>query len=112
MADTRTPGGHPAGGSPRACNFCGKPRSAVACLVSGPTVAICDECVGLCNDIIAEEIDREDQRAAPKARALAPLRQALPVLESLGVPAGLLAELRDTLSAVEQSEPPSTAGAS
>ena len=29
-------------------------------LIAGPTVYICDECIGLCNDIIAEEVDRED----------------------------------------------------
>src|SRR6185503_8232286 len=30
-------------------------------LIAGPTVYICDECIGLCNDIIAEEIEKEDQ---------------------------------------------------
>jgi ATP-dependent Clp protease ATP-binding subunit ClpX len=29
-------------------------------LIAGPTVYICDECIGLCNDIIAEESDRDD----------------------------------------------------
>ena len=29
-------------------------------LIAGPTVYICDECIGLCNDIIAEEVERED----------------------------------------------------
>jgi ATP-dependent Clp protease ATP-binding subunit ClpX len=29
-------------------------------LIAGPTVYICDECIGLCNDIIAEEVDREE----------------------------------------------------
>ena len=32
-------------------------------LIAGPTVYICDECIGLCNDIIAEEVDREDSFA-------------------------------------------------
>jgi ClpX C4-type zinc finger len=38
------------------CSFCGKPQSAVGSLITGPTpaVAICDECVGLCAEIIAE----------------------------------------------------------
>jgi ATP-dependent Clp protease ATP-binding subunit ClpX len=31
-------------------------------LIAGPTVYICDECISLCNDIIAEEIDREEQK--------------------------------------------------
>lgn len=29
-------------------------------LIAGPTVYICDECIGLCNDIIAEELEKED----------------------------------------------------
>src|SRR5690606_30545131 len=41
------------------CSFCGKSQKEVKKLIAGPTVYICDECIGLCNDIIAEEIDRE-----------------------------------------------------
>ncbi|MBI5197185.1 MAG: AAA family ATPase, partial [Nitrospirae bacterium] len=37
------------------CSFCGKSREEVRKLIAGPTVYICDECVDLCNDIIAEE---------------------------------------------------------
>lgn len=37
------------------CSFCGKPRREVKKLISGPRVFICDECVGLCAEIIAEE---------------------------------------------------------
>jgi len=37
------------------CSFCGKRRREVRKLISGPRVFICDECVGLCNDIIAKE---------------------------------------------------------
>src|SRR5262249_47532220 len=40
------------------CSFCGKSQSEVRKLIAGPTVYICDECIGLCNDIIAEEADR------------------------------------------------------
>jgi ATP-dependent Clp protease ATP-binding subunit ClpX len=42
------------------CSFCGKSQKEVRKLIAGPTVYICDECIGLCNDIIAEEGDRED----------------------------------------------------
>jgi len=35
-----------------ACSFCLKPESAVATLVAGPGVYICDECVELCGQII------------------------------------------------------------
>jgi ATP-dependent Clp protease ATP-binding subunit ClpX len=43
------------------CSFCGKSQKEVKKLIAGPTVYICDECIGLCNDIIAEEIEKEDQ---------------------------------------------------
>jgi ATP-dependent Clp protease ATP-binding subunit ClpX len=44
-----------------ACSFCGKSQREVKKLIAGPTVYICDECIGLCNDIIAEEVERDDQ---------------------------------------------------
>jgi hypothetical protein len=34
------------------CSFCGKSQHEVSKLIAGPTVFICDECVGLCTDII------------------------------------------------------------
>lgn len=37
------------------CSFCGKNQREVKKLIAGPTVYICDECIELCNDIIAEE---------------------------------------------------------
>jgi hypothetical protein len=43
------------------CSFCGKSQKEVRKLIAGPTVYICDECIGLCNDIIAEEIEKDDQ---------------------------------------------------
>jgi ATP-dependent Clp protease ATP-binding subunit ClpX len=42
------------------CSFCGKGQKEVRKLIAGPTVYICDECIGLCNDIIAEESEKED----------------------------------------------------
>jgi|SRR5215470_6169424 len=53
------------------CSFCGKHQTKVKKLVAGPAVYICDECVGLCNDIIAAEQDRE---AADSAGARTDLR--------------------------------------
>jgi ClpX C4-type zinc finger len=42
---------------PIRCSFCGKPRTEVESIVAGPTpaVAICNECVALCAEIIAEQ---------------------------------------------------------
>ena len=49
-------------GQPLCCSFCGKSQKEVKKLIAGPTVYICDECINLCNDIIAEEIDREEAK--------------------------------------------------
>lgn len=37
------------------CSFCGKSQREVKRLVAGPSVYICDECIELCNEIVAEE---------------------------------------------------------
>ncbi len=42
------------------CSFCGKSQKEVKKLIAGPTVYICDECIELCNDIIAEEVGSEE----------------------------------------------------
>lgn len=36
------------------CSFCGKPSSDIEKVIAGPGVYICNECTGLCNDILAE----------------------------------------------------------
>ena len=43
------------------CSFCGKSQREVKKLIAGPTVYICDECIELCNDIIAEEYTEDEQ---------------------------------------------------
>lgn len=45
------------------CSFCGKVKTAVDRLVAGPTVYICNECIELCEDVLAEELE-----AGPPAR--------------------------------------------
>jgi ATP-dependent Clp protease ATP-binding subunit ClpX len=42
------------------CSFCGKTQEEVKKLIAGPSVYICDECIGLCNEIIAEEYEKEE----------------------------------------------------
>ena len=37
------------------CSFCTKPSSAVAKVIAGPGVYICNECIQLCNDILEQE---------------------------------------------------------
>src|ERR671915_355633 len=41
------------------CSFCNKDQNDVRKLIAGPTVFICDECVEVCNDIIADDNDAE-----------------------------------------------------
>jgi ATP-dependent Clp protease ATP-binding subunit ClpX len=38
------------------CSFCGKSDQEVKRLIAGPKVFICDECVDICNHIIADDI--------------------------------------------------------
>ncbi|HEX5057822.1 MAG TPA: ATP-dependent Clp protease ATP-binding subunit ClpX [Kofleriaceae bacterium] len=50
-------------GASLTCSFCGKAQKEVKKLIAGPTVYICDECIGLCNDIIAEEVEAEAEQS-------------------------------------------------
>ncbi|GAB4166394.1 MAG: ATP-dependent Clp protease ATP-binding subunit ClpX [Geothermobacteraceae bacterium] len=43
------------------CSFCGKSQDEVKKLIAGPAVYICDECIELCRDIIAEETKLEEE---------------------------------------------------
>ncbi|HIM15052.1 MAG TPA: ATP-dependent Clp protease ATP-binding subunit ClpX [Acidobacteria bacterium] len=52
------------------CSFCNKDQNDVRKLIAGPTVFICDECVDVCNDIIAD-----DSRVTNKS----PLGKNLPI---------------------------------
>jgi ATP-dependent Clp protease ATP-binding subunit ClpX len=49
------------------CSFCNKDQNDVRKLIAGPTVFICDECVEVCNDIIADDskFDRGTRSALP-----------------------------------------------
>ncbi len=42
------------------CSFCNRTQEEVRKLIAGPGVYICDECIDLCNDIIADEVDQEE----------------------------------------------------
>jgi ClpX C4-type zinc finger len=65
------------------CSFCAKDDRQVRKLVAGPGVYICDECIGLCQLIIAEEMAPEDstrRRQAFVGRSVDELLAALPGL--------------------------------
>jgi ATP-dependent Clp protease ATP-binding subunit ClpX len=46
------------------CSFCGKSQDEVKKLIAGPSVYICDECIQLCNEIIAEDYTQEAEHGA------------------------------------------------
>ena len=48
------------------CSFCGKDKDSVKILIDGPLVKICNECVRLCNDIIAETPTQQSQPKWPE----------------------------------------------
>jgi ATP-dependent Clp protease ATP-binding subunit ClpX len=55
------------------CSFCGKSQDIVKKLVAGPDVYICDECIELCNEIVAEDRSRafeEDFHNLPKPKEI------------------------------------------
>lgn len=61
------------------CSFCGKSQEEVKKLIAGPTVYICDECIELCNDIIAEEarLDKDSDESPTKLPKPAEIREIL-----------------------------------
>ena len=54
------------------CSFCGKNQEEVHKLIAGHGVYICDECIDLCNQIIAEEKTKDDAFVKPKKSAPTP----------------------------------------
>ncbi len=54
------------------CSFCGKGQGEVRKLIAGPNVYICDECIDLCNDIIAEDYEGSDETDSSRASILKP----------------------------------------
>ncbi|MFI5304568.1 MAG: ATP-dependent Clp protease ATP-binding subunit ClpX [Nitrospiria bacterium] len=59
------------------CSFCGKSREEVRKLIAGPTVYICDECIDLCNDIIAEEWEEGKEAVTSKLPKPAEIKKIL-----------------------------------
>jgi len=66
------------------CSFCGKSEDEIAKLVAGPSgIYICDECVGLCDDILAAPTSAEEaaaHRAAFEHRSVSEILEALPAV--------------------------------
>ena len=55
------------------CSFCNKTQAQVRKLIAGPNgTYICDQCVGICSEIIEEELDYNDRGALDDINLLTP----------------------------------------
>ncbi len=59
------------------CSFCGKSKDAVRKFISGPSVYICNECISLCNEILAEDEEREVAEAITQVPTPAEIKEVL-----------------------------------
>jgi ClpX C4-type zinc finger len=80
---------------PKLCSFCGKSRAEVSKLIAGPAACICNECIGVCNDIIAEEIDRWEAAETLKTKVPEGVRALVVAILQRGMPAAV--RIRDAL---------------
>jgi len=59
------------------CSFCGKSKESVQKFISGPNVYICNECIALCNEILAEEEERETADAFTEVPTPSEIKEGL-----------------------------------
>src|SRR5205814_10665277 len=59
------------------CSFCGKSKDSVRKFISGPSVYICNECIALCNEILAEDEEREVSEAITQVSTSAEIKDGL-----------------------------------
>ncbi|KPK09527.1 MAG: ATP-dependent Clp protease ATP-binding subunit ClpX [Gemmatimonas sp. SG8_28] len=59
------------------CSFCGKSKDAVRKFISGPSVYICNECIALCNEILAEDEEREVAEAVTQVPTPSEIKDVL-----------------------------------
>ncbi|MFZ5625163.1 MAG: ATP-dependent Clp protease ATP-binding subunit ClpX [Gemmatimonadota bacterium] len=59
------------------CSFCGKSKDAVRKFISGPSVYICNECITLCNEILAEDEEREVAESITQVPTPAEIKEVL-----------------------------------
>jgi ATP-dependent Clp protease ATP-binding subunit ClpX len=76
MPITAPPAGH------YRCSFCNKSQDEVDRLIAGPNgVSICDECVGLCNEIVAEERAQKKTKSSFRLRKIPPPKRISQLLD-------------------------------
>ena len=59
------------------CSFCGKSKDSVRKFISGPSVYICNECIALCNEILAEDEEREVAEAITQVPTPSEIKEVL-----------------------------------
>jgi ATP-dependent Clp protease ATP-binding subunit ClpX len=86
------------------CSFCGKSQIEVEKLIAGPTGFICNECVAMCNDVIAERPIPDNGYTKPLERST---EQLLSLMGSVNYAADasrdFLQQIVDTLRSREVS---------
>src|SRR5206468_3941317 len=65
------------------CSFCGKSKDSVRKFISGPSVYICNECIALCNEILAEDEEREVSEAITQVPTPAEIKDVVDILVRL-----------------------------
>ena len=88
---------------PLVCSFCGKDSTQVAKLLAGPGVFICDECVGICNEILIEEVGDHPGTERIVRNSSAPAAPQLPGWDTMAAE-DLLASLPRLAAAQQQVE--------
>lgn len=66
------------------CSFCTKPSTAVSKLIAGPGVYICNECVGLCCDILQQEAGAQSRPQLKPWEGEHTLEEVLAILPQVG----------------------------
>ncbi|MDR2107883.1 MAG: ATP-dependent Clp protease ATP-binding subunit ClpX [Coriobacteriales bacterium] len=75
------------------CSFCGKPQDLVRKLIEGPNAYICDECITLCNEIVARDSFVGKRPSTAQAEALTAPSEEPVVFDELPVPTQIYSEL-------------------
>ena len=53
------------------CSFCGKHQDEVECMIIGPGVNICSECIGLCHDLLSDKPEQSVRQPCTACRCKA-----------------------------------------
>jgi hypothetical protein len=88
----------PATAAALACSFCTKPDHAIAKLIAGPGIYICNECVQLCTEILASAPEQRDEGAPPAELTYWQSMTDQQLLDHLPKIAGVAAQVEGSLT--------------